>query len=80
MSSVDMTVAIDVHDLTVAYNRKPVLWDVDVQIPAGRLVAIVGPNGAGKSTLLKAMLGLVPLASGRVEIFGRSMREARAHV
>jgi manganese/zinc/iron transport system ATP- binding protein len=73
-------IAIDVHDLTVAYHRKPVLWDVDVQVPVGKLIAIVGPNGAGKSTLLKAMLGLVPLASGRVEIFGRSIREARALV
>ena len=50
-------IAIDVHDLTVAYHRKPVLWDVDVQVPVGKLIAIVGPNGAGKSTLLKAMLG-----------------------
>jgi len=73
-------VAIDVHDLTVAYHRKPVLWDVDVQVPAGKLVAIVGPNGAGKSTLLKAMLGLVPLTSGRIDIFGRSLREARSLV
>ena len=70
-------VAIEVHDVTVAYHRKPVLWDVDVSIPAQRLVAIVGPNGAGKSTLLKAILGLVPVASGTVEIFGRPLRDAR---
>jgi manganese/zinc/iron transport system ATP- binding protein len=70
-------VAVDVHDVTVAYHRKPVLWDVDVALPAGRLIAIVGPNGAGKTTLLKAILGLVPLASGRVEIFGRLLAEAR---
>jgi manganese/zinc/iron transport system ATP- binding protein len=69
--------AVDVHDVTVAYDRKPVLWDVDVAIPAGRLVAIVGPNGAGKSTFLKALLGLVPLASGRIEIFGKPLRAAR---
>ena len=73
-------IAVEVHDLTVAYHRKPVLWDVDVDIPAGRLVAIVGPNGAGKSTLLKAILGLVPPASGRIEIFGRPLRRARAMV
>ncbi len=69
--------AIEVHDVTVAYGRRPVLWDVDVSIPAGRLVAIVGPNGAGKSTLLKAVLGLVPLASGSIEVFGRAIRDAR---
>jgi manganese/zinc/iron transport system ATP- binding protein len=73
-------VCVDVHDLTVAYHRKPVLWDVDVQIPERRLVAVIGPNGAGKSTLIKAILGLVPLASGRVEIFGRPLREVRKQV
>lgn len=74
------SVCVDVHDLTVAYHRRPVIWDVDVQIPARRLVAVIGPNGAGKSTLIKAILGLVPLASGRVEIFGRSLREVRRQV
>ncbi len=72
--------AVEVHDVTVAYHRKPVLWDVDVLLPAGHLIAIVGPNGAGKSTLLKAILGLVPLASGKVEIFGRPLRKARSLV
>ncbi|CAG0992572.1 Manganese transport system ATP-binding protein MntB [Phycisphaerales bacterium] len=72
--------AIEVHDLTVAYHRKPVLWDVDTAIPRGRLVAVVGPNGAGKSTLLKAVLGLVPLASGWVQVFGRDLRDARSLV
>ena len=46
---------IEVRDLTVAYKEKPVLWDIDVQIPDGKLVAIVGPNGAGKTTLIKAI-------------------------
>lgn len=73
-------VAVEVHDVTVAYHRKPVLWDVDLLIPARCLVAIVGPNGAGKSTLLKAILGLVPLASGRIEIFGRSLGRARSMI
>ncbi len=69
--------AVDVHDVTVAYHRKPVLWNVDAQIPTSRLTAIVGPNGAGKSTLLKAILGLVPVVSGRVTIFDRPLRQAR---
>lgn len=72
--------AVDVHDVTVAYHRKPVLWDVDVALPRGRLIAIVGPNGAGKSTLLKAILGLVPLASGRIEILGRPLAQARSMI
>jgi manganese/zinc/iron transport system ATP- binding protein len=68
---------LEVHDLTVAYHTKPVLWDVDVTIPEGRLVCIVGPNGAGKSTLLKTTLGLVKPASGYVRIFGRRASQAR---
>ena len=63
--------AVEVHDLTAAYHTKPVLWDVDFVLPEGSLIAVVGPNGAGKSTLIKAILGLVPIAAGWVEIFGR---------
>jgi manganese/zinc/iron transport system ATP- binding protein len=62
--------AIEVTDLTVAYREKPVLWDVDLQVPSGVLMAIVGPNGAGKTTLLKAILGLVKPAAGQVWIYG----------
>jgi manganese/zinc/iron transport system ATP- binding protein len=65
---------IEVHDLTVAYENRPVLWDIDAKFPAGELIAIVGPNGAGKSTLIKAIMGLVPLASGYVRIFGQTER------
>ncbi len=62
--------AVYVRDLTVAYEEKPVLWDVDLDIPNGSLTAIVGPNGAGKSTLIKTILGLVPAAAGTIRIFG----------
>lgn len=58
--------AVEVHDLTVAYDVKPVLWDIDLCIPEGKLVAIVGPNGAGKTTLIKAMLGLIKPVTGSV--------------
>lgn len=68
-----------VNDLTVAYHRKPVLWDIEMTLPEGRLVAVVGPNGAGKSTLIKAVLGLVPRASGAVTIYGKSY-EAQRHL
>ena len=70
-------VAIQIQDLTVAYHRKPVLWDIDLMIPEGQLIAIVGPNGAGKSTLIKALLGLVPRASGRVSIYGKPYERQR---
>jgi manganese/zinc/iron transport system ATP- binding protein len=74
------TLAIEVTDLTVAYGEKPVLWDVDVSLPAGTLMAIVGPNGAGKTTLIKAALGLVPAAAGQVLIHGRPYADQRALV
>ncbi|MFG0247296.1 MAG: metal ABC transporter ATP-binding protein [Phycisphaeraceae bacterium JB051] len=74
------TVPLAIDDLTVAYHRKPVLWDVDLDIPEGKLVGIVGPNGAGKSTLIKACLELIPKASGRVTIYGQPYRKQRSLV
>jgi manganese/zinc/iron transport system ATP- binding protein len=71
---------LSIHAMTVAYHRKPVLWDVDYDAPPNRLIAIVGPNGAGKSTLIKACLGLVPRASGQVEFWGQPYRKARSRV
>ena len=68
---------LSIHGLTVAYQRKPVLWDVEYEAPDRSLIAIVGPNGAGKSTLIKACLGLVPKASGSVEVFGRPVAAQR---
>jgi manganese/zinc/iron transport system ATP- binding protein len=66
--------------MTVAYHRRPVIWDVDYIAPAGKLVAIVGPNGAGKSTLIKAALDLIPKVSGDVRVFGRPYNEQRNRV
>ena len=65
------TKAIEVTDLTVAYQDKPVLWDVDLDVPPGVLLSIVGPNGAGKTTLIKAILGLVRPAAGNVLIYDK---------
>ncbi|QEG43359.1 metal ABC transporter ATP-binding protein [Roseimaritima ulvae] len=71
---------LSIHDLTVAYDRKPVLWDVGFDVPPGSLVGVVGPNGAGKSTLLKAVMDLLPRASGRIEVFGQPYRKTRHRV
>lgn len=71
---------LEIHDLTVAYQKKPVLWGVDITVPPGQLVGILGPNGAGKSTLIKAALGLVPAASGWIKMFGRPVRESLRRV
>ncbi|HET6594444.1 MAG TPA: metal ABC transporter ATP-binding protein [Anaerolineales bacterium] len=69
--------AIEVTDLTIAYRDKPVLWDVDMDVPAGILMAIVGPNGAGKTTMIKSILGLIKPAAGQVLVYGKPFREQR---
>jgi manganese/zinc/iron transport system ATP- binding protein len=71
---------LSIHAMTVAYHRRPVLWDVDYDAPARSLVAIVGPNGSGKTTLIKACLGLVPMVSGRVEFWGKPYRFHRRQI
>jgi ABC-type Mn2+/Zn2+ transport system ATPase subunit len=62
-------VGIERHGVTVLEN-------ITFNVPRGTLNGLVGPNGAGKTTLLKAMLGLVPITSGRLEVFGRSADSA----
>jgi len=70
-------IAVEINDLTVAYNYQPVLWDVDLAVPEGVMMAIVGPNGAGKSTLIKAALGIIEPIAGSVSIYGRPYSEQR---
>jgi len=78
MTSVSgMEPAVKVEDLTVAYGERPVLWDVDMEVPAGVLMAVVGPNGAGKTSLIKAITGLVRPVAGYVTIFGKPYAEQR---
>lgn len=57
---------INVKGLTVAYDGDPVLWQANVEIPKGRMTAIVGPNGAGKSTFLNALLDFIQPLTGNV--------------
>jgi manganese/zinc/iron transport system ATP- binding protein len=76
----DSSLPLSVRDLTVAWYRKPVIWDVGLDVTPGQLVGVVGPNGAGKSTFLKAIMDLVPRASGRIEIFGQSYKRSRHRV
>ncbi|MBX9679758.1 MAG: metal ABC transporter ATP-binding protein [Gemmataceae bacterium] len=71
---------LDVHDVTVAYHRKPVLWDIDWTLREPAMVGIMGPNGAGKSTLMKAILGLVPIVHGSIRIFGQPLGPMRRRI
>lgn len=68
-------VPLEVHDLTVAYHKKPVLYGIDLTVPAGSIIGIIGPNGAGKSTFIKAVMGLLPVSSGWVKVFGKPYKE-----
>lgn len=74
------TSPLSIHDMTVAYQGRRVLWDIDYDAPAEKLVAIVGPNGAGKSTLIKAALELVPLTDGEVRFFGQTYRSQQSRI
>ncbi|MGV3761276.1 metal ABC transporter ATP-binding protein [Parapedobacter sp.] len=71
---------LEVHDLTVTYGRKPVLWGVDFTLPAGCIAGIVGPNGAGKSTLLKTIMGLIAPSSGYVKLFDLPLADVRSRI
>jgi manganese/zinc/iron transport system ATP- binding protein len=73
-------IPIQIHDMTIAYHRKPVLWDVDLDVPEGKLVGIIGPNGAGKSTMITAIMDLVPKASGWVRIYGETYEKMRRSI
>lgn len=74
------TCPLAVSGLTVAYDRKPVLWNIDYETPDAGLIAVIGPNGAGKSTFIKAVLGLVPTLAGQVRVFGQPVSRSRQRV
>ncbi len=66
---------IQVEDLSLAYQDKPVVWDVDLDIYENTRTAIIGPNGAGKSTLIKGILGLMKPITGTVKIMDGTYKE-----
>lgn len=72
MSSVDKCRLV-ATDVVAGYGEAPVVRGISLAVGGGDVLVVVGPNGAGKSTLLKAMLGLVHVRSGRVELGGREI-------
>jgi manganese/iron transport system ATP-binding protein len=72
--------ALVLDHVAAAYGRDPVLEGVIGSVEPGSALALIGPNGAGKTTLIKAVLGLVPLTAGRIEVLGTSPEDARARV
>jgi len=71
---------LELHNLTVVYESKPALWNIDYSIPENHLIGVVGPNGSGKSTMLKAIMGLVKPSSGYAKVFGKDLEEVRSRI
>jgi manganese/zinc/iron transport system ATP- binding protein len=72
-----MPPVLEVRGVVKQYPGALALAGVDFEVQPGEVHCIVGPNGAGKSTLIKAAMGLVPVAAGSVQIFGRAYGEQR---
>lgn len=70
-------VALRVNQLSVNYDKTPVLWDISLTVPTGRLVAIIGPNGAGKTTFIKTILDLVKPISGKIELLDKPLKQVQ---
>ena len=72
--------ALNINRLHVSYQDTEALCDISLSVDKGKIVGIVGPNGAGKSTLIKAILGLTPIDSGSIKIYGQTLNEMRKRV
>lgn len=69
-----MNAALEVRSLNVAIDRIPVLRDVSLDIPAGKMVGLIGRNGAGKTTVMRAIMGLLPFHATRVASDGEDIQ------
>jgi manganese/zinc/iron transport system ATP- binding protein len=75
-----MKTVISVKNLTISYNKKPAIKGINLDVEPGSVIGIIGPNGAGKSTLMKGILGILPLDTGDVKIFGKDISESRKRI
>ena len=74
-----MTVLLDAKGLNAWYGAAHILFDVDLRVMRGEVVALMGRNGAGKSTLLKALMGLVAKRQGSIAFLGQDVSKAEPH-
>lgn len=70
-------IAIHIENLSVAYRNAVALTNVCLDVVEGEFLGIIGPNGGGKTTLLKSILGLVPVRSGKISVFGAGKHTPR---
>jgi thiamine transport system ATP-binding protein len=78
-SSLNTASGLEVHDLTVRFDGTTAVDDVDLEVPAGSVTAVLGPSGSGKSTLLRAIAGLEPPASGTIRYDGHDLARVPTH-
>ncbi len=72
-----MSALLEAHGLRTGYGRLPVVFNVDLEVEEGEIVALLGPNGAGKTTTLRALSGMLPLMDGDVRFDGASLKGSR---
>jgi len=72
--------SVETHNLTVIYDKKPAIWNIDFTLPAGKIIGIMGPNGSGKSTLLKAIMDIVKPNMGYVKLMDKPLDDVRDKV
>jgi len=72
--------SVETHNLTVIYDKKPAIWNIDFTLPAGKIIGIMGPNGSGKSTLLKAIMDIVEPNMGYVKLMDKPLDDVRDKV
>jgi len=72
--------SIEAHNLTVFYQKRPAIWNLDFTLPRGEIIGVMGPNGSGKSTLLKSIMGILKPNDGWVKVFQRKIDDIRYKV
>lgn len=72
--------ALTLENVTMAYDIKPVIFDISMKVPSGTSVAIIGPNGAGKSTLLKGLVGLAKPITGQIHYDDQPLKSKRSQI
>ena len=75
-----MSVLLEIENLNTGYNGVSVVRGLNLQVSEGEVVALLGPNGAGKTTTLLTASGLVPIISGDIKVFGKSIKGRRPHL
>jgi len=70
---------LEIDKINVFYGEVQALWDVSLRVNKGEIVALIGSNGAGKTTTLKAIMGLLPIRSGKISFLGKNIEKMPTH-